>query len=609
MIPDIGHRRGNEPFLKYGEAYITISILSDLMIMNIANAEGISQITKGREQFPKQIASYAILRQFGDNLITTEGAAWRMHRKITSATFNEKNAGLVFKEAISQSQGMLRQWVGPDGRTKNETLPSVEHDTMRLALNIIGYAGFGMRLLWPGESLPKDTEPHLAKYASLDTAEGHTLSFVDTIAAMLDNILMLLIVPSWLLSKWLDARIHITRIATPPLIACVANTTRLDLLPFKITRLTEDSRRDYLKYMNELIDDKLVEIRKGNSSKEGMDLIGQLVRSAYKSDSLDSSARMQNEKSDKQGLTREEIIGNGFILLVAGHETTANAIHFSLLYLAANPSVQRKLQKEIDELLGGSDPSTWDFDTLVNPMLGGMIGACLNETLRLMPAVVTIPKVVSADQDQSLTMDGQRHFMPRNMDIGVHAAAVHRNSRYWPTNPSKIQPGKDDIDDFVPDRWFQTGEKKKHSKKAGGGTRGPGEEDAESSEDEDFGGFLGRDTSAQLYRPPRGSYIPFSDGARSCLGRRIAQVEIIAALAVIFRSYSVEFAVDEWATDEQVGRMDRGKKEELYRTAQEKFRETLKGAYTKLTLKLHDKSVPIRVVRKGDERFVDWLEA
>jgi hypothetical protein len=34
----------------------------------------------------------------------------------------------------------------------------------------------------------------------------------------------------------------------------------------------------------------------------------------------------------------------------------------------------------------------------------------------------------------------------------------------------------------------------------------------ESEEGEDFGGFTGHDTSAQIFRPVRGSFLPFSDG-------------------------------------------------------------------------------------------------
>lgn len=123
-----------------------------------------------------------------------------MHRKITSPSFNEKNAALVFKESISQTKRLINEWLGPDG-LGNKTIKSLEHDTMSLMLNIIGYVGFGLRFLSPGQALPPGTDAKLAKYASLDAAEGHTMSFVDSLASTLDHILVLLIFPKWLLSK------------------------------------------------------------------------------------------------------------------------------------------------------------------------------------------------------------------------------------------------------------------------------------------------------------------------------------------------------------------------------------------------------------------------
>ena len=165
-----------------------------------ANAEAIHQITTRREIFPKWVENYGILRQFGENVITCEGAVWRMHRKATSASFNERNTALVFREAIYQAQGMVKSWVGPEGQ-KSGTLDMLYKDIMRMALHIIGYVGFGLRLLWPGQSLPPGTDPRLAKYASLDAAPGHSLSFVDTIEKLLENLITLLVTPAWLLRE------------------------------------------------------------------------------------------------------------------------------------------------------------------------------------------------------------------------------------------------------------------------------------------------------------------------------------------------------------------------------------------------------------------------
>jgi hypothetical protein len=171
-----------------------------MIFMMVCNAEAVHQVTSRREHFPKWVETYEILRQFGDNVLASEGATWKMHRKVTSASFNEKNAALVFREAIQQAQGLVKTWMGPNEEDSG-TIDTLDGDTMRLALNIIAYVGFGLNLLWPGEALPPKADPKMAKYGSLKPTVGHKMSFVDTIATVLEHILMLLLVPRWVLSK------------------------------------------------------------------------------------------------------------------------------------------------------------------------------------------------------------------------------------------------------------------------------------------------------------------------------------------------------------------------------------------------------------------------
>jgi cytochrome P450 len=42
--------------------------------------------------------------------------------------------------------------------------------------------------------------------------------------------------------------------------------------------------------------------------------------------------------------------------------------------------------------------------------------------------------------------------------------------------------------------------------------------------------------------PERGSFIPFSDGPRNCIGKGFAMLEAVTALAVLLKSYTFEVA-------------------------------------------------------------------
>lgn len=600
LLPDFSYHVGMKHFAKYGDIFV-MAFPSGILVYT-ANAESIRQITARRERFPKVTDTYEILNQFGRNVISTEGAEWRMHRKATSPSFNERNAALVFRQSIAQAQGMLDHWATKVGKTKTkgeaegetetETLLTLEHDTMRFALNIIGYVGFGLKLPWPHEETTGGFHP---LYGSIKPPPGFHYSFVDTMAQLLDNVLMLLLVPKWLLR----------------------------LVPLARAKVAVDSRVDYERYMEQLLEEKIGEARRGESPEEGMDLIGQLVRSSYE---LDETAAGKTSKTTPKStttgqgararadpavngsgravtLTREEITGNAFVMLVAGHETTANALHFCLLHLAANPSSQRRLQADVDRLVGSTDPRTWEYETLVNPIMASMLGACMNETMRVIPSVIEVPKTATPDQDQVITLDGRSCVIPAGTKIAISAAAVHMNPRHWPARPSRIDPERDDVPDFVPERWFRSASEQD-------GYTSSSSSSSSSDESEDYGGFRGRDTSKQLFRPERGAYIPFSDGPRACLGRRIAQVELLAALAVLFQTHSVELAVDDEVPggSAQLAGMDRGAQWDVYQRAADRCRATVAGASSLLTLKLHGKHVPVRVVKRGRERFVNWID-
>ena len=572
------------------------------------------QIVLRRDHFPKDVESYAILKQFGENVLASEGATWKLHRRVTSAAFGERNASLVFAVSGQQTRGLTEKWMADQqsGAQERGSRPveSIDRDTMKLALNIIGYVGFGLRLLWPGQKLPEGTDPRLYKYTALEPAAGHTMSFVDAVAGMLDALLLLLIVPEWLLCEFLS-----------PLSQVVRHANLSGRIPFKRARLAAESYRNFLADMHELLDEKADQIARGEDPTPGMDIMGHLVRSTF---AEPAGAPGSKKLEARVSLSRSDIIGNAFVILVAGHETTANALHFTLLELAAHPSAQRAVQRDIDRILGReTDPESWRYDETIGPLLGSMLGACMFETLRKMPSVVEIPKCVDGGEAgaQVVTVDGEVRELPGGAKISLVAVAAHRNPRYWPTRTSRISNKEHDLDDYVPERWFRrvAGSYDDVSTSTAPSTPASSmSQDSvftqQSSADTSEGSVAGEgEEGGLLFRPERGAYLPFSDGARSCLGRRIAQVEIMAVLAVIFQQYSLELAIDDFVagadTDEEVRAMGRVERADVYRRAQQRCRERMRGARSVLTLKMQgDRDVPVRLVRRGEERFVSWLD-
>jgi cytochrome P450 len=206
-------------------------------------------------------------------------------------------------------------------------------------------------------------------------------------------------------------------------------------LPFNGARKAYESFENWGQYMDELFA-QVEEAHRGDLT-EGMGIMGSLVRSSYgKKQDAGKSSPDQIERGELGSiLSDSNILGNAFVMIVAGHETTANTIHFGLVQVAANPRSQRPLQKEIESIFGDTPPDTWDYDSNINALLGGMAGTVLNEQLRILPPVVNIPKQVTKHQDQVIIVEGKKFTLPAGAHMSVNVVGTHRNPKYCQPSP------------------------------------------------------------------------------------------------------------------------------------------------------------------------------
>ena len=123
-----------------------------------------------------------------------------------------------------------------------------------------------------------------------------------------------------------------------------------------------------------MYDEKINQVRSGADTEQGLDLMGQLVKGAgITSESLNENSAINSEKASrgsKQLLTQDEILGNAFVFILAGHETAANTIHFSILYLAMHMASQRRLQQDLDAILGDKPILEWNYDIDMPKLFG-----------------------------------------------------------------------------------------------------------------------------------------------------------------------------------------------------------------------------------------------
>jgi cytochrome P450 len=144
-------------------------------------------------------------------------------------------------------------------------------------------------------------------------------------------------------------------------------------------------------------------------------------------DVLSTLVRTRDEGGD--ALTDDELVGQMFLLFFAGHDTTRNALAWTLLLLAQHPRVLDELTEELRPL-GGDAPTVEGLAKLTR--LDGVV----KESLRLFPsAPFTMRSAVKP-------VEIAGHALPAGSEIVLSYYHTHRDPDIYP------EPAK-----FRPDRW------------------------------------------------------------------------------------------------------------------------------------------------------------
>jgi len=182
---------------------------------------------------------------------------------------------------------------------------------------------------------------------------------------------------------------------------------------------------------------------------------------------------LTGEMSDKQ--VRDEAL----TLMLAGHETTANALTWAWLLLTGDRANASRLHREVDALSGPPEPG--DLDAL--PFTKAVIA----ESMRLYPPAWALGRRTT----EPLTVD--EYTIPAGALVTTSQWVLHRDDRWW-----------GDATVFRPGRWIN----------------------ADGRFDETAPGA------------PRGAYFPFAAGRRVCVGESFAWTEAVLVLATLAQNWA-----------------------------------------------------------------------
>ena len=89
-----------------------------------------------RARFPKAVEIYAHLAMFGPNLLASEGATWKRHRKTVAPAFSEANTALVWDESARVARDMFDAW--------GEAHEIRIDDVAKITLKVCARSGYSM---------------------------------------------------------------------------------------------------------------------------------------------------------------------------------------------------------------------------------------------------------------------------------------------------------------------------------------------------------------------------------------------------------------------------------------------------------------------------------
>ncbi|KAL8902537.1 MAG: hypothetical protein Q9207_004613 [Kuettlingeria erythrocarpa] len=471
--------------------------------------------------------------------------------------FTEQNARLVWEESILQAEQMLESWRDSQ-RAEATYIPDIREDTMTLPFHVINKAGFGVDIPWVSES-SRRTRGCADSTRSADTlGRGHRMTYREALHSSISHLFHIVIFPTWLL-----------RIA-----------------PFPYATFLRTAHEETIAYLKELMAERESDMKRDQDNvgkKSGFDIMSALISAKVHRQKTRSTEGKLDSLEDREALTDRSILANVFLMLIAGHETTATVLLLTLVELAINIDWQRRLQEDLDDIFGSRRHDSWSLQQDFSRLSEGTVGATINEVLRLYPPANIIPKGTRKGSVQTIRTGSRDFTVPENTALQFLAVSAHHNPRYWPSDPASL--GKEDLDEFRPGRWFAAPDLASNRNPAGA----PGTE-----------------PSASLFRPHPGAYIPFSTGHRGCIGRRFAQVEMLAVVAVVFKDYSLELDVGDFVDDEAIETMGLQQRQAVYEKAKAKARRVCRdGIRHHLTMQLKHGRLALRLVRRGEERFSD----
>lgn len=164
----------------------------------------------------------------------------------------------------------------------------------------------------------------------------------------------------------------------------------------------------------------------------------------------DIAAAVIGAQDDDTGttFTREEVIDQLGVFFLAGHETTASALTWVFFILATQPNVLARMRQEISDVVGDGPVEIEHTKRMT------YVRNVFRETLRLYPPITFIPRVATEATEIG------KFRVKRGAMLMISPWTIHRHDRYW-TNPHAFDPDRFSVErehSLVPGTYMPFGQ-------------------------------------------------------------------------------------------------------------------------------------------------------
>lgn len=300
----------------------------------------------------------------GNGLLASEGDLWKRQRRLLAGVFSSKNIEKFFPIMAQETLTMVKRW------KVNQEFDLAEEMNL-VTLQIISISLFG-----------KD---QFSNSKIVRSSLQEILSYLQTTRHLW---IQLLLTPFPFRNKRGKA-LEIER-----------------SIPFKSTNKFFGAIKKIDELVNGMIEERIHQNKKEN-------LLDNLISATDSED--------QSQMNKKQ--LRDEVVN----LLIAGHETTANALTWTWIQILKNPEVLKKVREEVQSVVTGEAPNYEDLAKLV------YLKAVFEESMRLFPPFWRISR------KNKIATKIKNYDIPKGTNVIASIYTLHRNPEYW-EDPLSFKP-------------------------------------------------------------------------------------------------------------------------------------------------------------------------